>query len=165
MSHIILRILRICPLAWAYTVTTALFLLLFMGAYFWWFNNNKPMELYNVPFPMNKQVVAAGDTVRPFVSYCLNTEIGPTRRAFLVANDEPPRFFILPVTVGASGPENIGCGEVWVMPFRISEEVQPGSYYIQGAFEFRVNILRDRIVPFRTEPFEVVAALPIQQGR
>lgn len=127
-------------------IALALALMLYYGLLY----DNPPAVFNNVPFPVEPQIVRAGDMLTVTSDLCRYTDV-PVTIYRTWAND---LSYLQSPEVFGGAPAGCGVNHFLVM---VPAELPPGEYHIHYRFVYEVSPLSfPRVVEAHTEPFEVV---------
>ena len=107
-----------------------------------------PITFSNLPFPVDRQVYAPGDTVIRTADACRNSDAPATVYQGLrgATNYDYPEFTVV--------SQNLGCFESRI-PVKLPDDLPPGRYRIAASVQFQVNALAVRRVMWETQEFTV----------
>lgn len=120
--------------------------------YLYWIEANPPVKYTNLPFPVEKQVYVAGETVQFKIEAC-----GKKRIPFTVIASIIDGFIINFDSFDSLGISE-GCHAIVSHKFILPDFLPSGEYQISGSNIFHINLLRDRIVDWETETFRIIQA-------
>ena len=132
------------------TLLIAIILMMAVFTYLYVFDNNPPIEFYNLPFPTDKKEYRAGDNIILTADYCRYTTVSYTLNMRFVDGIA----FSVPEThrVGALP----GCRVINFQIVTVPDNLPPGTYYLEGKNEYQVNFLANRLVEWTSQEFEVI---------
>ncbi len=109
----------------------------------------KTTEFYNVPFPVDKAIYHAGDSIVLCMDYERFTKV---RATVIYRFTDGITFTMKPFEVQKK-PGKFR-GQV-IPPIVIPEVLPKGRYYLDICYTYEVNPIRDIVVNARTQEFEV----------
>ena len=125
--------------------------LLAMSIYFLIFDDNPPFEIYNNPVPTEKTVYRTGELLRLKVEFCRWSDSPYTVYGQF---EDGIVYSIPPREIG--GTEANRCSVVYTPGVPVPETLPPGIYHYIGRTVYHVNPLADRVVTWRSQPFEII---------
>jgi hypothetical protein len=128
-----------------------MFVLLIAFGYFYFLEDNPPIEFYDLPFQTNQEVYRAGDEVVVHMKFCKGT----SARASSLIVFENDIIYHLPAGLGRAGPP--GCREIDALITTVPHTLPPGRYNLRANNIYAVNLVRDRTAEWWSTDFDVVA--------
>lgn len=127
------------------TITVGIVIFTYLHA----FQNNPPIEFYNLPFPTDKQQYTHGEDIKITAEYCRYTDVPYTLNLRFVDG----LIFVVPEYRRTGASE--GCDTVTFIIAKVPEQLPPGTYYLHGKNEYQVNEFATRLVEWTSQKFEV----------
>jgi len=130
-------------------ITIVSALLIMSVATFWLVYPYTVTDMYNQPFPVDKEIYKSGEYITYTVDYCKYHPISPTLSRSFVDG----LIYNIPDSIG-----NIytpGCGSTKVLIY-IPIALPPGQYAVHTTFRWSVNPLKTIETTTRTQKFTVI---------
>lgn len=118
--------------------------------YLYALDQNPPIEFYNLPFPTDKQTYQVGDNIVLTADYCRYTDVSYTLNLRFVDGIA----FTIPEVHRAGASR--GCNQVDFQIVTVPDVLPPGTYYLRGKNEYKVNFLAVRVIEWTSQPFEII---------
>jgi len=117
--------------------------------YLYWIEGSPPVQYSNLPFPVEQRVYNGGEAIGFQITACRKKNIPFTVTAAIVDG-----FTIDFDSFELSGMD-IGCHTTITRSFIVPMFLPSGEYKLAGVNVFHVNFLRDRVVRWETQAFQV----------
>lgn len=120
-------------------------------SYYSFIFENPPVAFYNIPFPTDKQVYRAGDSLIVTAEYCRYTD-DPFNLSLQFENS-----IIVQVPEQVRSGTEKGCRTVNNVILQIPAHLPPGEWFVRAKAIYEVGPLgSQRTVSWKTKPFKVV---------
>ena len=141
---------RFLNIASAIILGIALIFILGFGYYL--FIDDNPPIVINAPIILDKSSYHAGEKMIITADICRRTDSGATLYPTFINTDTNQLFDVLPVYVDKLP---LGCS-ISSITVTVPHYLPSGNYVRQVRARYNINFLRDRVVEFTTDPFEIL---------
>ena len=122
-----------------------------MFSYYMYIDDNPPIVI-NAPITLDKSSYYAGEEMIVTADICRLTDSGAMLYPTFINTDTNQLFDVVPVYV-----DNLPLGcSISSIAVTIPHFLPKGTYIRRVRARYDVNFLRDRVVEFITEPFEII---------